>query len=137
MRQFWVFTTIHTMLLPTKIHLRLTSLPTKPVGPDSPLVHHFWDTNPLARTWLLNLKNADPESYPILPMIMTGHGYAVYDRTASNIYEAYIRTWVAQKRGRDRWFRPQSRLCHLLGTTLLGHRRHSRNLRFAFRDLPK
>jgi hypothetical protein len=73
------------------------NLPSTIVGPDSPFVQNFWNTNPIAKTWLLHLKDLDPESYPILPMTMTTHGYAVYSRTASNIYNAYMRTWVAGK----------------------------------------
>jgi hypothetical protein len=53
------------------------SLPTTIIGPDSPLVQHLWETNPIAKTWLLNLKDADPESYPILPMMMTNDGRAI------------------------------------------------------------
>jgi hypothetical protein len=73
------------------------ALPTTIVGPDSPFIQHLWETNPIAKTWLLNLKDAHPESYPIIPMMTTDNGYAIANRTASNIYEAYIRTWVAGK----------------------------------------
>jgi len=73
------------------------NLPSTMAGPDSPFVQNLWNTNPIAKTWLLHLKDLDPESYPIFPMMMTNHGYAIYNRTASNIYNAYIRTWVAGK----------------------------------------
>jgi hypothetical protein len=85
----------HTNLLnPSSFDL---PLPTIIEGPDSPVVQRLWETNPIAKTWLLNLKDEEPQSYPILPTMVTDRGYAIYDRTASNIYQAYIRTWVAGK----------------------------------------
>lgn len=73
------------------------SLHTTIIGRDSPLVQRLWETNPIAKTWLLNLKDAHPESYLVFPMMMATNGYAIVNLTASNIHEAYLRTWVAGK----------------------------------------
>ncbi|KAJ9669826.1 hypothetical protein H2201_000212 [Coniosporium apollinis] len=75
-------------------------LPATIVGLDSPLVQGLWHTNPIAKTWVLNLSDEDPESYPVLPLytIETGNGpYAFYNTIDSNVYNAYVRTWVAGK----------------------------------------
>jgi hypothetical protein len=42
-------------------------------------------------------KDAHPQSYPVLPMMMTESGYAIVNREAANTREAYLRTWVAGK----------------------------------------
>ena len=76
------------------------SLPATIVGPDSHFVQGLWDTNPIAKTWLLNLQDQDPESSPLLPTftVETENGASLlYRTTASNVYNAYVRTWVAGK----------------------------------------
>lgn len=76
------------------------SLPATIVGPDSPLVQGLWDTNPIAKTWLLNRLYEDPKSYPVLPSysIGTGNGpYLMFMTTATNVFDAFARTWVAGK----------------------------------------
>lgn len=52
--------------------------------------------NPIAETWKSYLANEDPESYPFLPLYFVD-GYAMYNRAASNMYNAFMRTWVAGK----------------------------------------
>lgn len=76
------------------------SLPETIIGPESPVVRGLWDTNPIAKTWLSNLKDEDPESYPVLPLLTaeSANGpYLIFNTTASNVYNAYVRTWVAGK----------------------------------------
>lgn len=73
------------------------SLPETIIGPESSVVQDRWITNPIAKTWLSDFKDADPESYPILPMMMAGDEHAIVNREAANIRDAYLRTWVAGK----------------------------------------
>ena len=89
----------HTGLLePWSFDLPLPDTPV--VGPDSPEVQGKWATNPIAKTWLQRLVHKHPESYPVLPnlVVESQNGpYAMVDRRASNLYRAFIRTWVAGK----------------------------------------
>lgn len=70
------------------------------VGPSSPHVQSLWTKNLIAKTWLSHLKDQHPESYPVLAhaMFQSEKGpYAMFDTHASNVYNAYIKTWVAGK----------------------------------------
>lgn len=85
----------HTDLLDTsKFEL---SLPATATGPDSAPVQSLRETNIIAKTWLMNLVHADPDSYPVMPIMMTDDGHAIFNIKATSIYEAYMRTWVAGK----------------------------------------
>lgn len=57
---------------------------------------NLWKTNPIAQIWQKYLADVDPDSYPILPLYFA-NGHAFYDRSANNVYKAYMRTWVAGK----------------------------------------
>jgi hypothetical protein len=54
--------------------------------------------NPIIDTWFRRLADVDPESYPVLPILSyeeDGGTHRVLDMTATNIHQAYMRTWVA------------------------------------------
>ncbi|OAG08763.1 HET-domain-containing protein [Paraphaeosphaeria sporulosa] len=73
-------------------------------GPSSPHVQSFWDNNPIATTWLLHLRDRDPESYLVLPHMsfQNDNGpYAIFDTRATNVHKAYMKTWVAGKNWDD------------------------------------
>ncbi|KAJ4290281.1 hypothetical protein N0V90_010496 [Kalmusia sp. IMI 367209] len=81
--------TLHTEVLkPSSFNL---PLPTTPTTADSPEVQSFWAENPIANLWLKGFRHLDPESYPVL----TGEKFALYNQGASNVYSAYMSTWVA------------------------------------------
>ena len=61
------------------------------------MVERLWEINPTAKNWMLSLEDAYPENYPAFPMMIATNGYGVVNHTASNIYESYLRTWVAGK----------------------------------------
>ncbi|KAL5319190.1 hypothetical protein ACEPPN_012239 [Leptodophora sp. 'Broadleaf-Isolate-01'] len=68
-------------------------------GPDSSLVHRFWDHNPFAALWLssgLARVHKAGRPYPQLLGEFAGSGYALVDLNSS-LYEAYIKTWVNGK----------------------------------------
>ncbi|RYP33979.1 hypothetical protein DL767_004500 [Monosporascus sp. MG133] len=89
----------HTGLLePSSFDLPLPD--TTVVGPDSPEVQNKWTTNPIAKLWLQKLVTEHPESYPVLPLLEAGspdRPYVMFDRRASNLHRAFMRTWVAGK----------------------------------------
>jgi len=95
--------TQHTDLLESSSFDLPLPLPTSTeifVGPSSPHVQSLWTKNPIAKTWLSHLKDQHPESYPVAPhaFFQTENGpYAMFDTSASNVYNAYIKTWVAGK----------------------------------------
>lgn len=74
------------------------SSPENVADPSSPSAQQqqSWGKNPIAQTWQSYLANVDPESYPLLPLYFL-NSHAVYDRRANNIYNAFMRTWVAGK----------------------------------------
>ncbi|KAI4266040.1 MAG: hypothetical protein LQ337_008902 [Flavoplaca oasis] len=58
----------------------------------------FWKQNPIAETWVKRLADLDPESYPVLPTLSCSSDtglYAMFDTRATNVYDAFMRTWVA------------------------------------------
>lgn len=68
-------------------------------GPDSPLVHRFWDINPFAALWLssgLARAHKAGAPYPQLLSEFAGSGYDLVDLNSS-LYDAYIKTWVNGK----------------------------------------
>ncbi|GAB1316125.1 hypothetical protein MFIFM68171_06335 [Madurella fahalii] len=71
------------------------------LGPDSALVQDRWSRNPISHIWLSRgLAGAPNDSYPVLPMWFadTENGpYAVFNKTADNLFHAYMRTWVTGK----------------------------------------
>jgi hypothetical protein len=88
----------HTVLL-SSLSFDLP-LPTEgSYGPDSPLVQGFWDSNPIAATWLssgLARVHLGGHQYPQILSEFAGSGYALVQRESS-IYDAYVQTWVNGK----------------------------------------
>jgi hypothetical protein len=54
--------------------------------------------NPIIDTWFRRLADLNPQSYPLLPILSyeeNGGTHRVFNRTASNVHQAYMKTWVA------------------------------------------